>query len=261
MSSGLAPQLLKRLYVRLWRLAGGLAEGVGLLAWLDRRAGERRAAHWLRSLFAIHDIEAMVGLDVPWWTYRASDLVAAHLAARPGARVVEFGSGASTCWLARRAARVVSIEHHPGWFPVVAGVLARDGLDKVDLRLIEADSPPLPGGPYASGKPGQQRQSFRRYAHAADDLPGPFDLIVIDGRARLACLGAVLPRLAADGLVVFDNARRARYRAGLAELIRSHRLAALETRGLTPSLPYPEATLLLARDPARLESLRAVAGP
>ena len=66
----------------------------------------------LRTLPALWNVRAMVALDVPWWTWDAIVEVEDFLAARPSARAFEWGSGASTCWLARRSASVVSVEHH-----------------------------------------------------------------------------------------------------------------------------------------------------
>src|SRR3546814_1018846 len=67
---------------------------------------------WSASLFAIHDIERMIALGLPWWNVAATREVAEFLRARPKARVFEYGAGASTIWLARHAAGVVSVEHH-----------------------------------------------------------------------------------------------------------------------------------------------------
>src|SRR5206468_7996350 len=77
---------------------------------------ERRLRHWAASLTRVHDVDAMIELDVPWWTYRAGDAVDRWLAVRPRpVRVFEFGSGASTVWLAARADEVCSVEHHRGF--------------------------------------------------------------------------------------------------------------------------------------------------
>ena len=66
-------------------------------------------------------------------------------------------------------------------------------------------------------------------------------MIVIDGRAREACLSAALSALAPGGIIVYDNAGRARYRPGIS----ASGLAVRDLRGLTPALPYPEHTALL----------------
>src|SRR4051794_12640897 len=162
----------------------------------------RRTRHWLYSLTKVHDSVAMVDLDVPWWTYRAIDEVERWLAARPRpARVFEYGSGASTVWLARRSASVTSVEHHQDFARLMAGTLKPIHNATLMVR------PPAPSRhPHvSSAKEGYAGLDFAGYVSALDETEGDFDLVVIDGRARERCLDQALPRLAADGLIVFDN--------------------------------------------------------
>jgi hypothetical protein len=204
--------VLKHAYVAGVRGFRPIAERIGLLGALERRAANSRGARWLRSLFAIYDIEDMAELDLPWWTFAAIDEADKFLKSRSSPRVFEYGSGASTIWLARRAASVTSIEHDRPWHGVVSKRLAVH--KNAAVKLIEADADPVPG--YLSEKPGWQGRSFRQYASAIDAEPGRFDLIVIDGRARGACLGHAIEKLASDGMILFDNSARGRYRSAIA---------------------------------------------
>jgi Methyltransferase domain len=199
---------------------------------------DRRTRHWLYSLTKVHDSVAMVDLDVPWWTYRAVDEVERWLGARPHpAHVFEYGSGASTVWLARRSASVTSVEHHEGFAGLMGDLLA--SVDNVTLLVrppTPAREPTVP-----SAKEGYAGLDFAAYVDAMDETDGEFDLVVVDGRAREHCLERALPRLAPDGLIVFDNTRRRRYRNAIeAAPVMEHRLP-----GLTPTLPYPDQTSLL----------------
>ncbi|MEM9901776.1 MAG: class I SAM-dependent methyltransferase [Pseudomonadota bacterium] len=238
---------LKSGYVSVARGAGRLGRELGLLGRLERMSHRSRMAHWMRSLPEIHNLEGMVALDVPWWTYTAIARVEQHLAETPGARIFEYGSGASTIWLARRARAVTSVEHHKGWYDKMADVLAHQkGLAPIDLRLVAPDAPAHPDPLYRSAKAGTDMASFAGYAQSIEHTPEcGYDLIVIDGRARAACLAHAAARLAPSGMIVFDNSGRARYRAA----IRESGLAATPYRGLTPSLPYPDETTLLTRHP------------
>ncbi len=94
-----------------------------------------------------------------------------------------------------------------------------------------------------SHKPGHAGQDFSAYVGAIDEVGGEFDLIVIDGRAREACLVAALPHVAAGGLIVFDNTHRKRYQ----EAIETSGVPEQVLRGLTPTLPYPDRTSLLRK--------------
>lgn len=231
---------LKSAYVGTVRVATAGARATGLLQLLERHSANR-TARWARSLFAIYDIDDMVGLDLPWWTFDAIDQVDDFLRKRGGARVFEYGSGASTIWLGKRAGEVVSIEHDDTWFPVVQSKLPNTA--NVRHRLVPADPVRQDDGRYGSTKPGWSDRSFRSYVHAIDDETGDFDVIVIDGRGRVACLEHAASRLATGGMIVFDNSNRPPYRAAIERSGLRYR----ELSGLAACLPYPDATTLLNR--------------
>ena len=228
---------MKSVYVRLVRLVGVPLRAAGLLSLLERRAPTSRTATWLLSLFAIHDVDGLHRLDVPWWTFDSADRVEACLRERPGARVFEWGSGASTLWLAARAGSVHSVEHHAGWAEVLAPRLPRH----VELRVVQpvACAQPVVG----SARAGHAGLDFAAYVHAIDEVDGDFDVVVIDGRAREACLARAVDRLAPGGVIVFDNVDRQRYVDAIEAV--GDRFVVTMTRGLTPALPYPTRTALL----------------
>ncbi|MEO7060556.1 MAG: class I SAM-dependent methyltransferase [Lapillicoccus sp.] len=199
---------------------------------------EQTGRHWAFSLTRVHDSIAIAQLDVPWWTYRSIDAVSLWLSTRSTPlRAYEYGSGASTFWLARRFAEVESVEHHLGFGEMMQGELG--SFSNVKLRLIEPAAARDPG--IGSEKEGHAGLDFTDYVRSIDAVDGQFDLIVIDGRAREACLTASVPRLAEGGIIVYDNSRRPRYRRAIeASGMVEHRY-----RGLTPTLPYPDQTSLL----------------
>lgn len=229
---------VKRLYARSLRGARAALDRLGLDT--DPPAKNHRWRHWAHSLTRVHDSRAMVELDVPWWTYGAIAAVEQWLAARPApVRVFEYGSGASTVWLARRAEQVHSVEHDAGFADLMRPVLAEH--PQVSLQVVEPVRRARPVVP--SRKEGHEGLDFSAYVGSIDGVPGSFDLVVIDGRAREACLVAAMSRLAPGGLIVFDNSRRRRYRGVIAGSGLQERVF----RGLTPTLPYPEQTSLLVR--------------
>lgn len=229
----------KTVYVRLMRQLRRSADRTGLLAALERRR-ERRWALWLRSLLAIYDIEDLLRLGLPWWTFESARLVERFLVLHPGASAFEYGAGASTVWLAQRAARVRFVEHDPDWMKVLQPHLA--DFPQIEGRLIPPQPSAMPQCP--SGRKGYAGRDFQDYVAAIAAPPERYDLIVIDGRARIHCLRQALTQIKTPGLIVFDNAGRRRYRAELREVA----LPAVRTSGLTPCLPYPESTLLLFSD-------------
>lgn len=229
--------MLREAYVAGWRGARRVAERTGLLTRLDGAAsGPARHA---RTLFAIHDVGDLSRLDLPWWTYPAVTEVDGFLAGLDGrARVFEYGSGASSVWLGRRAAEVHSVEHSSEFVDFLQPVLAE--VPNVRLRHVPAtqrgDAARVP-----SQRFGHEGLDFAEYVASIDDIGGEFDLIVIDGRARAACLRQAVGHLADGGTIVFDNSNRARY----AEAILTSGLRATRYRGWTPCLPYKSETTLL----------------
>ena len=203
----------------------------------------RRFAHWAYSLSCVHDPLAISKLGVPWWSYRAVDKVDAWLASRPRPiRVFEYGAGASTIWLADRTDEIFSVEHHQGFADYISPTLR--SLPAVELFVVQPTHGACPRVP--SAKEGNENLDFSDYVAAIDQVKGSFDLIVIDGRARTACLAHAGKRLADDGVIVFDNSARRRYR----QAIEACGLVELKFRGLVPTLPYPDQTSVLYRPSA-----------
>lgn len=203
---------------------------------------EKRIKHWLVSLTKVHDSLGIVDLGVPWWTYSAIDVVEGWLQARRRPiRVFEYGSGASTFWLADRADEVFTVEHHRGFAEMLRPELA----ERPNVTFLIVEAPPSDAPVISSMKPGSEHLDFSDYVHVIDTVDGDFDLVVVDGRAREACLLAAIDRLAPDGLIVFDNTHRTRYQTAIAESGLDEQVKS----GLTPTLPYRDRTSLL-RKPA-----------
>lgn len=233
--SAVAP--LKRAYAAAAQAVGRVLARVGVLP-DEPPSRDHRLRHWAYSLTRAHDSLGIAALDVPWWTYRAIDEVETWLAAqREPVRAFEWGSGASTMWLARRVHDVHSVEHHRGFGEMIQAHLT--AFPNAQLDIVEPEPSPHPR--VGSAKEGHAGLDFARYVAHIDDVGGEFSLIVIDGRAREACLSAALPRLAAGGIIVFDNTRRVRYRRA----IEAAPVAAKWFGGLTPTLPYPDQTSIL----------------
>lgn len=174
---------------------------------------------WLASLLAIHQPQRMIALDCPWWNVVATGKVERFLADRPAARVFEYGAGASTAWLARRANEVISVEHHAGWHHALGRLIS----DCTNVTLWHRE---LEGADYIG---------------AIAEAGGQFDLIVVDGRRRIECLAQAVPFLKPDGIVLFDDSARRRYRTGIAKC----GLKEDWNYGRSYCVPYPDASSIL----------------
>jgi hypothetical protein len=230
---------MKQAYVAGIRALRRALAAIGVLGLLDRWAARSRTGLWVRSLLSIYDLEDLLPYDVPWWTFRAADEVGDFLGQHPEARVFEWGSGASTAWLSRRAGSVTSIEHDAAWAEIVRPVLPENAA----VEVVEPRPATGLAGEQLSEKDGFAGLDFHAYVEAIDKTDGTFDLIVVDGRARGACFAHAITRLAPGGVLVFDNVDRQRYRDAIASS--PVPVEVTWTRGLTPALPYPTRTALV----------------
>jgi hypothetical protein len=216
------------------------ADKTGLLERLER--SESPKARHVRTLFSIFDAVDMAKMDLAWWSYPAMRRVEEFLADRPGARIFEYGAGASTAWLAKRAGKVDSVEHDTEWVEFVRELLA--DTPGVTLHAVPA-TPATPQTVVRSGRVGHTDLDFGEYVSTIDRIGGPFDLIVVDGRARNDAFRRSLDHLADGGVIVFDNLKRKRYWDVISAMpgLRFELL-----KGATPTLPYPTTTGLIWRD-------------
>lgn len=136
---------------------------------------------------AVIDTALDVGLGyrrcVPWISYRATRQLQ-HLI-RPHWRILEFGSGMSTIWFARRANFVFSVESDHRWHQRVREMLAQRGLANVHLE-------------YRSG-------GCAEYSSIDGLEDDSFDLALIDGACRDDCVQPCLAKVKAGGYVYLDN--------------------------------------------------------
>ncbi|WP_035105627.1 methyltransferase domain containing protein [Desulfohalovibrio reitneri] len=152
--------------------------------------------------------------EYPWLNSGAVRMLREHLT--PGSNVFEWGGGRSTLFFARRVDRVTTLEHKAKWNLKLTRWLAREGIDNVDLRFIE------PNTPYAepdSRPPAWDEQDlcfrkpeFAAYADSVLEFPEEsFDMILVDGRARVACAANARERVKPGGLLVLDNSEWPKY--------------------------------------------------
>jgi len=117
--------------------------------------------------------------ETPWWNDGAIRYLENHL--RAGDRVFEWGSGASTVWLASRAAEVTSVEHDLDWVSKVQG-----RCPAADVRAIPDDA-----HLYTSAIEGFEDNSF--------------DVVIVDGLHRVNCLHRGASKVKPGGLLVVDD--------------------------------------------------------
>lgn len=179
------------------------------------------AMGWLRSRSSWESVDSC-GQPVPWMTYGAVAFLEPRL--RPQYRVFEYGSGNSTRWWAERVSWVVSYEHDSNWYEQTAPILPSN----VSYHLRPLDTEP-------------------KYEDATLAHKGEFDVIVIDGRNRVACTLRSLQALNSEGVIVFDNSDRDKYRSAF-EFLNSRGFKRLDFWGVGPINTYAWCTSVFYRD-------------
>ena len=178
---------------------------------------------------------------VPWITFEARDFIEARL--KPEMKVFEYGTGGSTLFFADRVRSVVSVENDATWAASLQQILSDENNSNVELRLAEGS--PLADNEMArpedpdfshSGSRHYNRFDFSPYVSVIDEYPdATFDLVLVDGRARAACLHRAAPKVRPGGMLILDNSDRQYYTKNL-----GHELAEWERYQFYGPIPYLE---------------------
>lgn len=120
--------------------------------------------------------------ESPWLTRPMVEILDNWI--RPGDWGIEWGSGRSTLWFAKRAGRLLSIEHDEVWHRRVKQQLEVAKLDNVDYRFVAPSD----------------------YTKVVEGVPEEsVDFILVDGIERDRCALTAIPRLRPTGILIIDN--------------------------------------------------------
>jgi hypothetical protein len=167
------------------------------------------------------------GAPVPWYTYSTIAFLVNRLPA--DIDVFEYGCGYSTLWWMRRARSVISVEHAGPWTETIR--LKADP----NVRLIEVPS-------------GQEEA----YATTIERTGTIFDVVVVDGENREACLKIAPNHLKSDGIVILDNSERPAYRDEIFNL-RNKGFRRVDFIGMGPINTYDWMTSIFYRNSNRVD--------
>ncbi len=153
----------------------------------------------------------------PWLVFDAIEFLKSFL--KKDMKVFEYGSGGSTLFFAQRVKEIVSVEHDAFWFGEVTKIILDNGIKNIDYKLREPDNYPQfdlgkrsDPGEFISYYHGFEGKQFKSYAQAIDTYADQsFDLVVVDGRARISCIRQALPKIKKGGFLLVDNADRPAY--------------------------------------------------
>jgi len=195
-----------------------LAKGLGLLY---SPRSFLRSSGYLRSVGANRPCR-MDGTPIPWMNYHIVAFLEERL--RRDHALFEFGSGNSTKFFAQLVGSVVSVECDPEWYERVRA----DIPSNVHLIL---------SSPFDEQK----------YLQVLRDQQTKFDVIVIDAKAREACLGEAHAWLTDRGVLILDDAARVAYQPAIAAIL-ARGFRKLDFEGLKPGGLRAYRTIVFYRD-------------
>lgn len=119
---------------------------------------------------------------IPWIAYDGIETLKNFLTKE--SRVLEFGSGMSTVWYAKHAREIYSVEDYRPWYEKVKGILAKNHLHNAHYHYAD--------------------DSLDYQTFMSEDEEG-FDLIMVDGSLRSACIASSTKLLKPGGILYLDN--------------------------------------------------------
>lgn len=164
---------------------------------------------WFNSLLPGHN---SLKDKVQWITFKAKVWMESYL--KPDMFVFEYGSGGSTLFLSSRINKLISIEHDKSWYRKVSNMLLKEKISNCEYILCEPEenmfSDELKN--YTSKLKNYSGMNFEKYVKSIDKYPsGSFDLVIVDGRARVACVLHAISKIRPGGYLMLDNSERERY--------------------------------------------------
>jgi FkbM family methyltransferase len=164
----------------------------------------------------------------------------------PSTRVLEWGSGGSTLFFSKFVKSWDSVEHDAVWIPSMQAFLeSRPDLPVTYHPVPVAydwkrhgikECPDLTS--VACSEPDKCKQCawFADYVALPQTLGRTYDVVVVDGRARVSCVHAAAPLLAPNGVVVIHDWERPWYKTLLGdwEIVREDKVGPRHLAVLRP---------------------------
>ncbi|MDD2298157.1 MAG: hypothetical protein PHQ67_05385 [Fermentimonas sp.] len=161
--------------------------------------------------------DSTLSRGLPWITYDAIKFL--EKICNKSMKVFEWGSGGSTIFFATRCKEVTSVEHDTFWIQSLREKTEELNLNNITIKGVEGKpinnfntlNPEDPDD-FISKEKKSSGLSYEDYVKSIDSYEkGSFDIIVVDGRARNACIKRAIPHIKAGGYLIVDNSDRKYY--------------------------------------------------
>jgi precorrin-6B methylase 2 len=187
--------------------------------YLCSSGGFLKETGWLKSVEKRMPVNKN-GLALPWFTISFNYFLQERL--KNEMSIFEYGSGNSTIYLSTKVAKICSLEHDKSWYEKMKYLLSKN----VNYYHKQVDD---------------------GYADFINSSKEKYDVIVIDGRERVACAKNTIANLNDDGVIIWDNSLREKYKEGL-EFLSNNGFKRIDFRGLNPGGTVLTATSIFYRN-------------
>ncbi len=196
---------------------------------------------WFKAIIRKKEIE-----KIPWLTYKTIRWLKKNI--NKDMIVFEYGSGGSTLFFAERVKKIFSVEHNRNFYEYLSKIIRENKFNNITYILKEPEISKNPENEFfkSSFSPEFKGLSFEKYVKIIEDFPDNyFDLILIDGRARVACMKYAVKKLKKKGIIILDNSERKRYKEGINRYLKNFFIK--RYYGLGPNEIIPWETTIFKR--------------
>lgn len=179
------------------------------------------------------------GRAIPWIPIKAKLWLDETL--KPNMTLYEYGSGISTLYFSTKVKNIISIEHNKNWYNNIKKEIVKRNINNCEYFLIEPDKVNTKKSNdintfNRSGLKEYSKFIFDKYVESIDKYPDKFfDLVFIDGRARLGCIQHSINKIKLGGYLVLDNSDENKYKLAQ-QLLKKHEKR--DFFGIAPANPY-----------------------
>jgi predicted O-methyltransferase YrrM len=159
------------------------------------KSRKRVFKHWTPHYLVNRTLEYFyrkIHPEYPWLTQTANQILSSYI--HESDVGLEFGSGMSTLWLARRVGHLTSVEHDWRWYYKIKYKIEEKGLTNVRYLFLEKDRP-------------EDRGDEAKYVKVVRDFKqNSLDFSLVDGVYRDSCANTITEKLRHGGILIIDNA-------------------------------------------------------
>jgi len=188
------------------------------------------------------------GNPIPWYTYPAIRML--NKLVKPEYDVFEYGAGNSSKWYSKKVKSLISVEHNSEWHKKVnlkTTILVPENSKRNEKHYGKIE----PFYKLVQDKDLDRHDRtvpFMSYACEILNYDKKFDIVVVDGAARVLATWLAIQKVKDGGFIVFDNSDRATRYKKCFEWLKGFGFARIDFWGPGPLNPYEWCTSIFTKN-------------